>query len=158
MFVFLASVCERLSRKQELIYLDLGIGIEAADSSQRRRPAVEHAQQLPVPGHYTGAGPTHGLLGEPLRPMLPKMRRSSCEQFMQAFHRQSRIPPSPAAEIPSRLHLNLVAGFNPCIRQGNQRWCNCLQPGPNNQVARAVVQNMMAAAGRSSRGMRPGRR
>ena len=37
-------ICERLSRKREPLYLDLGIEIEAADSSQHRRLAVEHAQ------------------------------------------------------------------------------------------------------------------
>ena len=51
-------ICERLSRKREPLYLDLGIEIEAADSSQHRRLAVDHAQQLPVLSHYMGAGPT----------------------------------------------------------------------------------------------------
>lgn len=40
-----------------------GIEIEAADSSKHQRPAVEHAQHLPVFGRYTGAGSTHGPWG-----------------------------------------------------------------------------------------------
>lgn len=120
-----------------------GIEIEAADSSQHQRPAIEHAQHLRARSLH-GCRPNPWTVGEPLRPTLSKMHRSSCEQFMQR-RGQSCIPPGPAVEIPGRPHLNLVAGFNPCSQGNHQRWCNCLQPGPNDQV----VQNMMAEADRS---------
>ena len=90
MFVFLASqscerICERLSRKREPLYLDLGIEIEAADSSQHRRLVVEYAQQLPVLGHHMGAGPTYGPQGNRCVQRCPRClgvhASSSCKHF-----------------------------------------------------------------------------
>ena len=75
----------RLSRKREPMYLDLGIEIEAADSSQHRRLVVERAQQLPVIGHHMGAGPTCGLQGNRCVQRCPRCpgvhASSSCKHF-----------------------------------------------------------------------------
>jgi hypothetical protein len=69
-----------------------GIEIEAADSSKHQRPAVEHAQHLPVLGRYTGAGPTHGPWGNRCVQRCPRCAgvhaSSSCRRFADnlAFH------------------------------------------------------------------------
>lgn len=123
-----------------------GIEIEAADSSKHQRPAVEHAQHLPVFGRYTGAGSTHGPWGNRCVQRCPRCAgvhaSSSCRRFADnlAFHQ------APQRRFRADFISTWSLGSTLAVKEITQRWCNCLQPGPSSQVARVVVQNMMAVA------------
>jgi hypothetical protein len=126
-----------------------GIEIEATDSSKHQRPAVEHVQHLPVFGRYTGAGSTHGPWGNRCVQRCPRCAgvhaSSSCRRFADnlAFHQ------APQRRFRADFISTWSLGSTLAVKEITQRWCNCLQPGPSSQVARVVVQNMMAVAGRS---------
>jgi hypothetical protein len=150
-FVFLAwrscqRACERLSRKRELIYLDL-----ALRSRPRTPPSIRDRQSSTLNISLCSV-----VTRVPAQPMdrggtVASNAVQDAQEFMRAVHAADNLAFHQAPQ--RRFRADFIStwslGSTLAVKEITQRWCNCLQPGPSSQVARVVVQNMMAVAGRS---------